>query len=214
MSRSRAVILLSGGVDSATAAFHYQKRLGVQCDALTVLSRANHSNSREVESARIIASALDVSHTVVDLTNLNTVFLNPKTVLAVGGQSGGCCPVQRRGVSLGVELMHMVAFMYAAERGICRVVWSIHLDDLTELATKESVATYAHNLADLVSDRTGQPSVLELPFLDKTKAQVIVYGSQLGVPIDKTFSCSSPVNGQACQTCKQCQLRASSMVAV
>ena len=58
-----------------------------------------------------------------------------------------------------------------------------------------------------VSLGLSHPIVVETPFSDKSKADVIRLGESLGVKFELTLSCMQPVNGSHCGRCSKCRER-------
>ena len=58
-----------------------------------------------------------------------------------------------------------------------------------------------------VSMGLSHPIVVETPFADKSKADVIRLGESLGVKFELTLSCMQPVNGSHCGRCSKCRER-------
>ena len=58
-----------------------------------------------------------------------------------------------------------------------------------------------------VSMGLSHPIVVETPFSDKSKAEVITLGETLGVKFELTLSCMQPVNGTHCGRCSKCRER-------
>ena len=58
-----------------------------------------------------------------------------------------------------------------------------------------------------VSMGLSHPIVVETPFADKSKADVIRLGETLGVKFELTLSCMQPVNGSHCGRCSKCRER-------
>ncbi|HEV3257718.1 MAG TPA: 7-cyano-7-deazaguanine synthase QueC [Gemmataceae bacterium] len=209
----RAVVLVSGGLDSATtlAVAHSQ---GFETYALSVDYGQRHR--RELDCAQRVAQALGaVRHTVV------TVDLR-----AVGGSAltgaidipkdrpdediGRGIPVTyvpaRNTVLLALALGHaevMQAFdLFIGANAIdysgypdCRPEFLTQFERLANLATKAAV------------EGRGTFRV-HAPLLHRTKADIIREGARLGVDYGLTLSCYDPDGeGRSCGRCDSCRLR-------
>ncbi len=196
-----SVVLLSGGLDSATALW-----MAVRADedvrALTILSK----NDAEISAATKLAIMAGVSHTILDLTSLGVLYkTSPDMVFAVGGQIGQCKPSGKIAAPMGVAVMHTIAMMFAAAQGADRIIWSLHTDDLLNYSKREMLDYVKHLEAAGVTQ--GSNCKIEMPFLDMTKRDIVLMARELGVPIEITHSCLSPINGEHCGLCMQCKLR-------
>jgi 7-cyano-7-deazaguanine synthase len=213
MDTKRAVILVSGGLDSATT-LAMARSEGFEVYALSVDYGQRHR--RELECARQVARALGaVRHTVV------TVDLR-----AVGGSAltdtldvpkdrshediGQGIPITyvpaRNTVLLGLALGYaevVVAFdIFIGANAIdysgypdCRPEFLAQFERLANLATKVAVE--------------GRGAFhIHAPLLQKTKAEIIREGIRLGVDYALTLSCYDPdAQGRACGRCDSCRLR-------
>lgn len=206
---SSVVVLLSGGPDSATAAYLYHDK-GYRVHCLTLVNNERGANCIEVECAKSIASGIKALHTTVDVSHITDVFRDiPNIKFAVGGGSGGCSPQEPNSIKtapLSVETMHMLSIMYAVSHNIGKVVWSLHYDDLNK-ESPEDVKKYLYLLSRLTYLRTGQLCEVEVPFLEMAKFKILLMGNKLGVPFGKTFSCAGSEEFIHCGRCDQCRKR-------
>jgi len=212
MSRP-AVVLLSGGMDSATAAA-VARRDGFTVHALT--ARYGQRHAAELEAARRVAAALGVaSHVVVDVD-----------LRAIGGSAltaDVAVPVHRSLDEIGTSVpvtyvparntvLLALALGYAETLGAfdlviganaldysgypdCRPAYLEAFERLANLATKAAV------------EGRGTFRV-HAPLLALTKAQIIALGRELGVDYALTSTCYQPdAAGRACGACDACLLR-------
>jgi 7-cyano-7-deazaguanine synthase len=210
-TRPRAVVLLSGGLDSATAAVIARSE-GFDLYALTVEYGQRHAC--EIASARAIARALGVVRHVelrVDLSAFggsaltspvdvpkdrdlaasdipvtyvparNTVFLSLATAWAE--------TLGARDIFIGVNVLDYSGYPD------CRPEFIEAFERLAALATKAGVE--------------GAPLRVHTPLIRLTKAEIIRRGLELGVDYGLTHSCYDPdVTGRPCGHCDSCLLRA------
>lgn len=207
----KAVVLLSGGLDSYTAAA-VAKRDGYRLLALTV--RYGQVHALEVAAARAVAQALDVDrHLELDV-NLaafggsslvgdgdiprardldgpeipstyvparNTVFLS--LALAFAEVAGA------EAIVIGVNALDYSGYPD------CRPEYLAAFERLAALATRAGVE--------------GRPLRVLAPLLHLSKAGIIRLGESLGLDYGVTLSCYSPSSDrQPCGTCDSCRLRA------
>ena len=207
---SRAVVLLSGGLDSATAAA-IAKREGFELFALTL--KYGQVHQAELVAARRVAESLGVSRHVeleVDLKAFGGSSLTgegeiPKDDLDHGGIPTTYVPA-RNTVFLSLALAW--AEVLNAERiviGVNAVDYSGYPD-----CRPEFIAAFEY-LASLATKAgvEGRPLRLYTPLQHLTKAGIIRLGRELGVDYSLTHSCYDPgPDGRPCGHCDSCLIRA------
>lgn len=206
----RAVVLLSGGLDSATAlavAVHE----GFEPCALTFAYGQRHAV--EVDAARRVAAAFAVRrHLVLDLdlrpiggSALTADVPVPKGPPAAGGIPATYVPA-RNTVFLSLAL-GWAEVLAATEIfvGVNAVDYSGYPDCRPEfIRAFQQVA----NLATRAAVEGSRPVTIRTPLIDLTKAGIIRLGRELGVDYAQTSSCYAPdLRGLACGDCASCRLR-------
>lgn len=210
---SPAVVLLSGGLDSATAAA-IAREMGFRLFALTVDYGQRHLF--ELEAAARVARSLEVvEHRVVriDLGQFGASALTADIAVPKGrdeAQMQAEIPVTYVPARNTVLLALALAFAEVREAadifvGVNAVDYSGYPD-----CRPEFIAAFEH-LANLAT-KAGVEGTLRFrihaPLVQLTKAQIIRRGAQLGVDYGLTHSCYDPAaDGRACGACDACQLR-------
>ncbi len=212
MSRRRAVVLLSGGLDSSTC-LAIARAEGLEVHGLSV--DYGQRNRSELARARRIARALGArDHRVVkvDLSAFGGSALTDRAIAVPKGRSPRRMtrdiPVTyvpaRNTVLLAVALAH--AETIGAEDvfvGVNAVDYSGYPDCRPEfLRAFERVARLATR-----AGVSGGALRIRAPLLRLSKAQIVRLGTRLGVPYRLTQSCYDPVRGRACGRCDACVLR-------
>ena len=209
----RAVVLVSGGLDSATT-LAIARREGFATYALSADYGQRHR--LELESARRVALALGaVRHAIikVDLRAIGGSALTDQLDVPKGRcyeDIGQGIPITyvpaRNTVLLGLALGYaevVGAFDLFMGANIldysgypdCRPEFLAQFERLASLATKAAV------------EGRGTFRV-HAPLLQKTKAEIIREGTRLGVDYSLTLSCYDPdAEGRACGQCDSCRLR-------
>jgi 7-cyano-7-deazaguanine synthase len=214
MTTSRpAVVLLSGGLDSATA-LAVARRDGFRCHALTVAYGQRHA--AELDASARVAKALGAAeHRVVhlDLRAFGGSALTadiPVPVDRPQEEMSSGIPVTyvpaRNTVFLALALawaevlssfdifMGVNAIDYSGYPD-CRPEFVRAFEALANLATKAGVEGRGHFR-------------LHAPLIHLLKADIIRLGTSLGVDYSLTHSCYAPApDGSACGRCDSCQLR-------
>ena len=209
MSQPRAVVLLSGGLDSATT-LAMARALGLDCYALSVDYGQRHR--AELHAAARIAQALGATeHRTlrIDLGGIGGSALTDATIAVPETPQVGI-PVTyvpaRNTVMLSFALgwaevlrapqifIGVNAIDYSGYPD-CRPAFIAAFERVANLATKAAVE-------GLMSFS------IAAPLLDLTKAQIIRRGVQLGVDYSLTVSCYQADDaGRACGRCDACRLR-------
>lgn len=210
--RRSAVVLLSGGLDSATV-LAMARAAGLACHTLSVDYGQRHRG--EIESAARVAASLGAaSHRVVrvDLRAIGGSALTDELAVPKGrseAEIGGGIPatyVPARNLlflSIGVALAEVVG---AAELhvGVNAVDYSGYPDCRPEFIAAFQRAAGLATRAGV----EGRGVIVRTPIIAMTKAQIIREGVRLGVDYSLTRSCYDPdERGRACGGCDSCVLR-------
>ena len=207
-----AVVLLSGGLDSATA-LAVARRDGFRCHALTIAYGQRHAV--ELEAAARVAAALGaVEHRVMQLDlrafggSALTADLPVPTDRSEADMSAGI-PITyvpaRNTIFLALALAYAeVTGSFDIFVGVNCLDYSGYPDCRPEfIAAFEAVA----NLATKAGVEGGRFHV-HAPLIQMTKAEIIRLGVSLGVDFGLTHSCYDPTPaGLACGRCDSCRLR-------
>lgn len=205
----RAVVLLSGGLDSATClamaqadgytchtlAFDYGQRHRVELTAAERLSRAMGAAShrmvelglRQIGGSALTDDSIDVPEEasegipVTYVPARNTVFL----ALALGLAE----VLDAQAVYIGVNAVDYSGYPD------CRPAFIEAFQQMADVATRAGIEGHGPRLAT--------------PLIDLSKAEIIRRGTALGVDYGLTVSCyQADEQGRACGKCDSCRLRA------
>lgn len=203
-----AIVLLSGGLDSATVLAVARER-GFAAHALSVDYGQRHS--AELLAARRVALALGAcEHRVmaVDLAGIGgSALTDPKLAVPDGGTSG--IPITY--VPARNMLMLSLALGWAEAIGAESIFIGVNAVDFSGYpdCRPEFIAAF-QRLAE-VGTRCGvegHPVRIEAPLLALSKAAIIREGLRLGVDFALTVSCyRADEAGRACGRCDACRLR-------
>jgi 7-cyano-7-deazaguanine synthase len=207
----KAVILLSGGLDSSTV-LYLAKSEGYDCYALSFDYQQRHQ--RELESARTIAiEAGVVAHQVVSfdlrlwggsaLTDRQIAIPHHRDISEMSESIPVTYVPARNTIFLSFALAYAEAIsanrVYIGVNALdysgypdCRPDYIDAMQSVFQLGTKQG--------------RAGDPIELITPLIDLKKTEIIQLGDRLGVPWAKTWSCYSG-DLTPCGTCDSCLLR-------
>jgi 7-cyano-7-deazaguanine synthase len=208
-----AVVLLSGGLDSATAAA-LARREGWTIHALTI--RYGQVHAVEIEAARRIAQALGAARHVeldVDLRAFGGSALVGDGEIPKdedGPAGGGAIPSTY--VPARNTVMLSLALGWAEVLGAERIVIGVNALDYSGYpdCRPEYIAAFEY-MASLATKAgvEGRPLRIWAPLQQLSKAAIIRLGLELGVDYGLTHSCYDPgPGGRPCGRCDSCRLRA------
>jgi 7-cyano-7-deazaguanine synthase len=210
-SSPRAVVLLSGGLDSATAAA-IARADGFELFALTVAYGQRHRC--EIESARAVALSLGVARHVelqvdlsafggsaltdtiavpkdrpIDATEIPSTYVPARNTVFLALALAWAETLGARDLFIGVNALDYSGYPD------CRPEFIEAFERLASLATKAGVE--------------GASMAVHAPLIRLTKADIIRRGLELGVDYALTHSCYDPdASGIPCGHCDSCLLRA------
>jgi 7-cyano-7-deazaguanine synthase len=210
----RAVVLLSGGLDSATV-LAIARANGFECYALSVHYGQRHS--AELEAARRIASALGAKeHRImgVDLAGVGgSALTDPGLAIPESPTTGipiTYVPARNTlllSLALGWAEIVGAADIFVGVNAVdysgypdCRPEFIRAFENLARLATKAGVE--------------GVTFKVQAPLIDMSKADIIRTGNELRVDFSMTVSCyQAGPDGAACGKCDSCRVRAAGFAA-
>lgn len=207
----KAVILLSGGLDSSTVLYQ-AKADGYECYAISFDYQQRHR--QELKAARAIASSANVKeHQVVNFDlrqwggsaltdnaldlpehrsldqmseNIPVTYVPARNTIFLSFGLSYAEAINAQRVYLGVNALDYSGYPD------CRPDYIQAMQQVFNLGTKQG--------------REGKPIEIVAPLINLKKTEIIELGNQLGVPWEKTWSCYA--GGElACGVCDSCQLR-------
>jgi 7-cyano-7-deazaguanine synthase len=206
-AKQAAVVLLSGGLDSATA-LAIAREQGFTCHCLSVDYGQRHL--AELDAARRVARDAGCEHRImrVDLAGIGGSALTDPAIKVPEQPTSGI-PVtyvparntimlslalawaevlEARDIFVGVNVLDSSGYPD------CRPEFIAAFSALAALATKAGVE--------------GNPCTVHTPLITLSKAQIIREGTRLGVDYAHTVSCyQADEQGRACGRCDSCRLR-------
>ena len=212
---ARAIVLVSGGLDSATC-LAIARSEGYECHALSLAYGQRHT--AELDAAARVATALGaVEHRVmtVDLAAFGGSALTDPAI-AVPESPGEGVPVTYVPARNTVFLSFALAWSEVLGAhdifiGVNAVDYSGYPD-----CRPEYIAAFEHmaNLATRAATEELQPLFIRTPLIQLSKADIIRQGRTLGIDYSITVSCyQADEQGRACGRCDACRLRQAGFVA-
>jgi 7-cyano-7-deazaguanine synthase len=213
MKMPKAVVLLSGGLDSSTVLAIVQAQ-GYEVHALSFSYGQRHNV--EVEVAKQIAKAANVmEHAIVDIDLRG--FGGSALTDDIDVPKGRSEDEMNEGIPITyVPARNTIFLSFALAKaeilgsfdifvGVNALDYSGYPDCRPEYVGAFEVMA---NLATKAAVEGQGKLTVHAPLIDQTKAQIITRGMKLGVDFGQTISCYDPDStGAACGGCDSCQLR-------
>ncbi|OCL28090.1 7-cyano-7-deazaguanine synthase QueC [Orenia metallireducens] len=205
----KAVVLLSGGLDSTTA-LYLAKSKGYEVYAISFDYGQRHD--KELQSAKNVAEVAGVKEHIIVETNMGAWGGSALTDQSIDVPEGD---EQRKEIPVTyVPARNMIFLSYAASYaevvgaqdvfiGVSEVDYSGYVDCRQEFI---NAMEQAINKGTVCGAEEGKPIKIHAPFINMTKAEEIKLGIKLGVDYAQTWSCYCGEE-QACGSCDSCVLR-------
>ena len=210
MTGSAAVVLLSGGLDSATALAIAHEQ-GFDCHALSVDYGQRHK--AELEAARRIARSLGIrEHRImrVDLAGIGGSALTDPNI-AVPEQPSAGIPVTY--VPARNTIMLSLALAWAEVLDARDIFIGVNELDSSGYPDCRPGFIAAYQALAAVATKAGvegRPCRIHAPLIRWSKGEIIAAGTRLGVDYARTVSCyQADTEGRGCGRCDACRLRRS-----
>ncbi len=205
----KAVVLLSGGLDSSTA-LYLAKSEGYEVYAISFNYGQRHK--KELDFAKKIAKQASIKEHVIVNTNMNAWGGSALTDSNIEVPSGD---INREDIPVTyVPARNMIFLSYAASYaeaigsqdifiGVSQVDYSGYVDCRKEFidAMEEAI-----NQGTVCAVKDNKKIKIHAPFMNKTKAEEIKLGVKLGIDYASTWTCYNGYE-KACGECDSCLLR-------
>ncbi|MCE2509657.1 MAG: 7-cyano-7-deazaguanine synthase QueC [Alphaproteobacteria bacterium] len=211
-ARQKAVVLLSGGVDSATAlalaieqgfvayalSFRYGQRHGIEIEAARKVAAhlgVEAHAIQEIDLRLFGGSALTADIAVPKdrdpramASEIPVTYVPARNTIFLSFALAWAEVLEADAIFIGVNALDYSGYPD------CRPDYIAAFEKLAALATKAGIE--------------GRPVSIRTPLIDRTKAEILKMGADLGVDYGLTLSCYDPTpEGQACGRCDSCRLR-------
>ena len=202
----KTVLILSGGMDSATLAYDLPGGEDLLCLSFDYGQR----HRRELEAAARIAAERQAEHRIIRLEGFAAACpgssLTDPTVATPHGHYAA--ETMKQTVVPGRNAMMLgIAFGVAAAHGAGQVATAIHSGDHTLYPDCRPAFVAALEQALNLGVWTDEPLRLYAPYIELTKTAIARRGAELGVPFALTWTCyeSGPAHCGQCAACQERQ---------
>lgn len=215
--KQTAVVLLSGGLDSATVmaraiyngyevhaiSFRYGQRHAVELDYATKLAKSMGAKTHriiDIDLASIGGSALTADIPVPknsledNLSSIPITYVPARNTIFLSYALAVAEVLEAKAIFIGVNVLDYSGYPD------CRPEYIEAFERMANLATRAGVEAKSKE----------EKLKIHTPLINLTKAEIIAEGVKLGIDYSKTISCYDPsVEGEACGSCDSCLLRKS-----
>lgn len=208
----KAVVLLSGGLDSATT-LAMAMRDGFECHALSF--RYGQRHAQEIACAAKVARSMGIAdHRIIEisLSAFGGSALTDKRLAVPKDRPDLQAQIPITYVPARNTIFLSYALAFAEVLGAWDIFIGVNATDYSGYpdCRPEFIASFEHlaNLATAAAIEGRGAYRIHTPIIKMTKAQIIQQGTQLGVDYALTHSCYDPaVDGRPCGHCDSCRLR-------
>ncbi len=204
----KAVVLLSGGLDSTTT---LAQALADGCEVTALSFRYGQRHSKELVSAENVCRHYGVAHVVVnlDLSSFRSALTRPE--LAVPEDRPGKLDAE---IPITYVPARNIVFLSVAA-GLCESVNAdriyLGVNDVDYSGYPDCRPEFLEQFQKTLAVGTkagveGHPIKIMAPILRCSKADIVRLGKKLGAPLELTWSCYEG-GEKACGRCDSCRLR-------
>jgi 7-cyano-7-deazaguanine synthase len=209
MSAARAVVLLSGGLDSATT-LAFARREGLECYALSLDYGQRHR--AELDAAVRVAQALGAAEHRTLRIDLSGIGGSALTDAAIAVPETPQVGIPITYVPARNTVMLSFALGWAEVLGAPQIFIGVNAIDYSGYPDCRPAFISAFERVANLATRAAVEGLLSFsiaaPLINLTKAQIILRGLELGVDFSLTVSCyQADPEGRACGRCDACRLR-------
>jgi 7-cyano-7-deazaguanine synthase len=204
----KTALIYSGGLDSTVLLYLLRKEGPVHALGIDYGQR----HVRELLAARDICARVDVPFVKVDLSGLAVLWPgSSQTDRSVEVPEGHYAEESMKRTVVPNRNMTMLAVAagYALAHGLDTVAYAAHAGD--HAIYPDCRPLFVQRLRDALDACDWKPLALLVPFLHKTKAQLVSLGHHLGVPFGTTWTCYKGLQ-KHCGRCGSCTERREAFV--
>ena len=203
----KAVIILSGGIDSTTLLYDTAAK-GYEVSALTFIYGQKHE--REINSARAICGRISVPHMVVDLSGLKpllsgSALTDPGVEIPDVPESAEHYDTLKATIVPNRNAIFLsIAVGHAVSTGAGAVLFGAHNSDRGVYPDCRAEFVEAFEAAERLATDIPQLRI-EAPYAGFDKSEIVGLGDGLGVPFGLAWSCykGGDIHCGVCSSCRE-----------
>lgn len=197
---AKAVIILSGGLDSTTLMYDLLAK-GIDVHAISFFYGQKHQ--KELECAAELCPKLGVTHKIINLEVLNDIAPSALTRFDIEVPEGRYDELSMQATVVPNRNMVMLALAtsYAISIGAKYVAYGAHAGD--HILYADCTPKFVKAMINAVESCDYSKPSLIVPYLYNTKGEIVKIGLNLGVDYNSTWSCYKG-GEKACGKCATC----------
>jgi 7-cyano-7-deazaguanine synthase len=202
MAQDKGVVIVSGGLDSVTLLYYLKQKLGKDVVAISYLYGQRHD--KEIDFAKYHAEQLGVQHQVINLADIfrtishSSALLGGMPIPTLADVVGDPQPITY--VPFRNMLMLTVAASVAEGVDATRVYYGAQKHDEYS-GYWDTTQKFVSDMQAVFDNNRKHKIVIEAPFVDKNKSDLVLIGTELGIDYSKTLTCHNGTNCGECPTC-------------
>jgi 7-cyano-7-deazaguanine synthase len=200
MSKPKAVVIYSGGMDSFTLLNRVIKD-GYDVYALTFNYGQKHV--KEVEVASTVCKQLNVPHKILDISPINQLMQSSSLVGSLEVPEGHYEADNMKSTMVPNRNMILLslAIGYAVDIEASKVYYGAHAGD--HAIYPDCRPEFVHAMNDVAQIANYEPISIETPYLNSSKGEILKDGLSMNLTYENTWTC---YNGRekACGKCGAC----------
>ena len=207
----KALVLISGGVDSTTCLGMAVKEYGNDnVIGLSIFYGQRHD--KEIKAADAVCDFYKVEHITLDLSTMFqfsdcTLLKHSEGEIPEESYAKQLEKTDGKPVSTYVPFRNGLflssASAIALSKGCSKIYYGAHSDDAAGSAYPDCSDAFNNAMNTAIYEGSGKQLQIEAPFINLTKSQVVKKGLEIGVPYEFTWSCYEG-HDKACGKCGTC----------
>lgn len=200
MSKNKAVVIYSGGMDSFTL---LNRVIHDGYDVYALTFNYGQKHVKEVEVASKVCQQLNVPHKILDISPINQLMQSSSLVGDIDVPEGHYQADNMKSTMVPNRNMILLslAIGYAVDIEASRVYYGAHSGD--HVIYPDCRPEFVHAMNDVAKIANYQPISIETPYLNSTKGEILKDGLSMNLTYENTWTC---YNGRekACGKCGAC----------
>jgi 7-cyano-7-deazaguanine synthase len=200
--KDTGIVIVSGGLDSVTLLYYLKQKLHKKVIAISYLYGQKHC--AEIEFAKYHAGLLEVDHQVINLADIfqtiahSSALLGGMPVPTLSDVVGDPQPITY--VPFRNMLMLAVAASVAEGIGANRIYYGAQKHDEYS-GYWDTTQKFVSDMQTVFNNNRKHKITIEAPFINKSKSDLVLMGTKLGIDYTQTLTCHDGTNCGECPTC-------------
>lgn len=200
MSKPKAVVIYSGGMDSFTL---LNRVIHDGYDVYALTFNYGQKHVKEVEVASTVCKQLNVPHKILDISPINQLMQSSSLVGSIDVPEGHYQADNMKSTMVPNRNMILLslAIGYAVDIEASKVYYGAHSGD--HVIYPDCRPEFVHAMNDVAKIANYEPISIETPYLNATKGEILKDGLSMNLTYEHTWTC---YNGRqkACGKCGAC----------